>query len=142
MTRHQTRTDPGRAIEQCPQTGPDPELMTERKTILVAEDESDLVTLYEVWLQDEFDVITAQDGREAIEALPSEIDALICDRGMPHVTGEEVIEQLDAAGWEVPVIVVSSRRPDSELGRDDVAAYLTKPVDRESVTSAVRRVLG
>lgn len=56
-------------------------------TALLAEDEKDIQFLYSVWLRREgYEVITADDGREAIEAFDSgSFDLIVLDVMMPEV---------------------------------------------------------
>ncbi|MDS0293455.1 response regulator [Halogeometricum luteum] len=111
----------------------------EGRTVLVVEDDADLLGTYEVWLAgcEGVTVRTALDGKAALAAA-DDADALVLDRQLPALSGPEVLERLDG---DRPVVVVSAYRPDAHVGEDDVAAYLVKPVTRDRFLDAVRRAL-
>lgn len=111
------------------------------KEVLVAEDDEDLRRTMEVWLDDVagVSVTTVGDGAEAVAAL-EDADVFVCDRRMPKLSGEEVLET-DAAG-STPVVVVSSLEPDDRLSRDDVDHYITKPVFQDELADAIDAVSG
>jgi two-component system nitrogen regulation response regulator NtrX len=71
----------------------------------------DVATMAEQYAYDlrrlgRYDVITAGDGRRALDLLPSsDVDCVILDLEMPGMDGFEVLRALEKAGSEVPVIV-------------------------------------
>lgn len=109
-------------------------------TVLVVEDDEDLLGTYELWLADWEDVtvLTALDGEAALAAADDDVDALVLDRRLPALSGPEVLDRL---GGDRPVVVVSAYRPDAHVTEEDVAAYLVKPVTRDGFLDAVRRAL-
>lgn len=112
-----------------------------RHTVLVVEDDEDLLGTYEVWLAgwDDVTVLTALDGEAALTAVDDvEVDVLVLDRKLPALSGPEVLDRL---GGDRPVIVVSAYQPDDHLDEEDVAAYLVKPVTRDLFLDAIRRTL-
>ncbi|MFB6142442.1 MAG: response regulator [Halorientalis sp.] len=111
-------------------------------TILVAEDDTPMRASIEIWLADTgWDVITVENGQAAVEHLSPEIDVLVCDRRMPVLNASGVLDHLDDVDLDIPVIVLTAYEPDEDVSEDDVAAYLTKPVGKEVITSVIRRVL-
>lgn len=113
----------------------------ERLRILVADDDTDFLEVLELWLAeyDDPEVITVTDGKQALDVVDSSVNVFLCDRRMPELTGEEAIERIEAAGYDVPVIVTSAYAPDSALEADDVQTYLEKPIDRENLFDAIDR---
>lgn len=112
-----------------------------RHTVLVVEDDEDLLGTYEVWLAgwDDVTVHTALDGEAALTAVDdAEVDVLVLDRKLPALSGPEVLDRL---GGDRPVIVVSAYQPDAHLDEENVAAYLVKPVTRDRFLDAIRRTL-
>lgn len=82
-----------------------------RQTILVADDDPDVCAIYELFLESRFDVVTAENGKAALEALRSRSFALaIVDVHMPVMDGAELIRQVraDPALERLPVIVQTS----------------------------------
>jgi len=109
--------------------------------ILVVEDEPDLADLYAAWLGDEYRVRAAYGGREALDALVAEIDAILLDRRMPGLSGDEVLDEVRDRGIDCRVAMVTAVEPDFdiiEMGFDD---YLAKPVSKESLRETVESLL-
>ena len=100
-------------------------------TILVAEDDSDIVELMKLYLEnDGYRVLAAADGVSALELLRRErIDLAVLDIMMPRMNGYELTKAIRAQS-NLPIIVLSAKNADSDkilglnLGADD---YLTKP---------------
>jgi len=82
-----------------------------------------------------FDVITANDGAEALRRLgDTVVDAVITDLEMPRVSGYELIEDLRARASTrgLPVVVLTTRAGAKHVNlarRLGIAHYVTKPVD-------------
>ena len=84
-----------------------------------------------------YDVLTASDGLEAVEAVRSENpELLILDVMMPNMDGLEVCRTLRSEGWDRPILVltardgVSDRVAGLDAGADD---YLPKPFALEEL---------
>lgn len=113
----------------------------DRPTVLVVEDERALIELYVRWLEDDYRVLTATDGEEAIEQFDEEIDVALLDRLMPGMSGDEVLQELRKAVSGCKVAMVTAVEPDFDvisMGFDD---YLTKPVEREELLETIHRLL-
>lgn len=111
--------------------------------ILIADDDQDFLTALEVWLADYdgAEVITVTDGDAAIEAMDSSISVFLCDRRMPELAGEEVIERIRERGYDVPTIGISAYESDTYLHEGDVDMYLQKPIDRGELVESIDSVL-
>jgi CheY-like chemotaxis protein len=113
-------------------------------TILVVE--ADLVwreTLRILLEDDNYRVLTAATGREALELIQTEHPHLITlEPDLPDVDGQELIERIESMDplFDAPIIVVSERlyRPRAD---DHVAAVLSKPVDATLLTRSVQAAL-
>ena len=68
-----------------------------KKKILVVDDEKDIVDIlkYSLERENEFEVITASNGREAMEAAQSKPDLILLDIMMPELNGFEVCKKLN-----------------------------------------------
>jgi DNA-binding response OmpR family regulator len=109
-------------------------------TVLIVEDEQELADTFASVLDDEYEVIKTYSGEAAVESATEEIDAVLLDRKMPGMSGEEVLERLRSRGHDYPVAMVTAVRPDwdiVEMGFDD---YLLKPVGMAELTDAVERL--
>ena len=92
-----------------------------------------------------YDVLTASDGLEAVEAVRSENpELLILDVMMPNMDGLEVCCTLRSEGWDRPILVltardgVSDRVAGLDAGADD---YLPKPFALEELLARVRSLV-
>jgi len=97
--------------------------------------------VYAAHLKDEYDVRTAYDGSEAVEKLDEEIDAVLLDRRMPGMSGDEVLEHIREEGYDCRVAMVTAVDPDFDIldmGFDD---YVVKPVSRDDLYETVDRLL-
>lgn len=124
----------------------EPAAVTTAASILVAEDDPDLLSLLVRRLTKVgYRVTAARDGAEALLALGSGApDAVILDVMMPKVTGIEVARQLrsDAATSHVPVILISAGfRSDWDLGVAGEFHLLAKPFGVHEIQALLREVL-
>ncbi|MBT1682101.1 response regulator [Curtobacterium flaccumfaciens] len=110
--------------------------------VLIADDDAQLVRALSVTLSARgYDVVTARDGREAIDAVITERpDLVLLDLGMPRLDGIGVLEGVRA--WsQVPVLVLSARTDSSDkvdaldAGADD---YVTKPFQMDELLARLR----
>ncbi|MFP4625992.1 MAG: response regulator transcription factor [Natronomonas sp.] len=106
-------------------------------SVLVVEDEEELLEIYEGYLRDEFTVHTTTKGSEALE-LVDEFDVLLLDRRMPEMAGDEVLDTLRERGDDIPVAMVTAVDPDLDIAQMPFDEYLTKPVDRRALVDTVK----
>jgi CheY-like chemotaxis protein len=122
------------------------------KTILVVDDEPDVVTYLSTVLKDAgYDTMEAANGEEAMEQVRRRRPDLISlDITMPEMTGVKTYRQLkeDEALKEIPVVIVTGVTHDFKRfisSRAQVPApegYLEKPVKAEELLAEVRRLVG
>ncbi|MCR8645959.1 response regulator transcription factor [Paenibacillus sp. N1-5-1-14] len=102
-----------------------------RITVLIADDEAEIADLIELHLKKEdYDVIKASDGQEAVHAVQTNpIDLAILDIMMPKLDGYEVTRRIREHD-HMPIIFLSAKASDLDKiaglvrGADD---YMTKP---------------
>ncbi|MGB4852044.1 MAG: response regulator [Ignavibacteria bacterium] len=84
-----------------------------KKKILVVDDEKDIVDIlkYNLERENEFEVITASNGKEALEAAQSLPDLILLDIMMPELNGFEVCKRLknDKLTSGIPVIFLTAK---------------------------------
>ncbi len=115
--------------------------MTDDTTVLVVDDEVDIVDMFAIWLRDEYDVRTATGGEAALDELDASVDVVLLDRRMPKLSGDEVLESIREDGFNCRVVLVTAVEPDIDIidmGFDD---YLVKPVTRDDLKDAIDRML-
>ncbi len=126
-----------------PQSGTTPAPST--RPILVVDDDRKIVALVRAYLEREgYRVVTAYDGREALQRARSEDPALIVlDLMLPGIDGFEVMRALRADS-DVPVLMLTARSslPERILGLEKGADdYLPKPFSPAELVVRVKAVL-
>lgn len=117
--------------------------MSERRTVLVVEDDEDLRRLFRTALVlAGYDVVEAGDGLEAllrIDQAPP--DLVVLDIVLPRLSGIAVQQEIaaQAVTREIPIVVITGSA--MEADNLDVACFLRKPVSPEQVVDVVRRCL-
>jgi len=104
-----------------------------RPAVLVVDDERDVADLYALRLGEEYDPIVAYGGREALEKMDEHVAAVLLDRRMPDIHGDDVLEAMRGQGYDVPVIMVTAVDPELNILEMDFDDYLTKPVYEETL---------
>jgi CheY-like chemotaxis protein len=120
--------------------------MRQRK-ILVAEDDPTVLSLYcDLLHQEGYQVVTATDGRQALERIRTEKpDLAILDLRMPVMGGLDVLRQLYREGDPTPIVVSTAHgdlKGDLDITYGEVQAFLNKPVRLEDLSKAIRKALG
>jgi len=112
--------------------------------VLIADDSETILLLLRTRLEMEgYEVLTAADGVEAIEAMraadPSP-DILLLDAMMPRKSGIEALRELRAAGVDTPVLIVSAHQDQMDAGAAtdvEVSGYITKPIDFDQLFARI-----
>ena len=113
------------------------------KKILAVDDERHIVRLVEVNLQRAgYEVVTAYDGKEALEKVKSETpDLVVLDVMMPYMDGFEVLQNLkkNPNTRDIPVIMLTAKAQDADVFRgwqSGVDCYLMKPTPPQELIAA------
>lgn len=119
-----------------------------KKKVLVVDDEKDIVDIlkYNLERENEFEVLTAKDGREAIELAQSIPDVILLDIMMPELNGFEVCKLLknNPDTVKIPVIFLTAKENEIdeilglEIGADD---YISKPISPRKVLARIKSVI-
>jgi CheY-like chemotaxis protein len=118
-----------------------------RRTILVVEDEANMLRLLEGVLSKRgYQVLTAADGEEAIEVHRSHkdaIDIILLDLGLPKISGQDVLVKLKTENPDVKIVIATGYlEPDlsSEIERAGVKHFIHKPYVLDDVVKIVQSV--
>src|SRR5687768_17807201 len=124
-------------------------VMTQQKTILVADDESHILNVVSLKLRNAgFRVLTAHDGQEALDAAQQERpDLIITDYHMPLLSGLELCRRLkqDPATRGIPAIMLTARGyhlEPSDTAESGIRRMLSKPFSPRHLLATVNEVLG
>ena len=115
------------------------------KKILVIDDEQDVIIYLKTFLEkNDFQVLTAKDGEEAIQAAKKETpDLVTLDIMMPNESGVRFYRKMkkDVNLKEVPIIVISGMAG-RQLAVPKPEASFEKPVDRDKLLEKIRELIG
>ena len=114
-----------------------------QKTILIVEDEKNIVDILRFNLQREgYRTVEAYDGADGLEKARKENpDLILLDVMLPKMIGFDVCRTLREEGNNVPVIILTAREEEAdkvlglELGADD---YITKPFAMRELLARVK----
>ena len=127
--------------------------MQTKKKVLVVDDEPDIVEMLQTALESaSYEVVTACNGKEAIEKTRLEKpDAIILDLMMPEMDGFAASEELKDTEEtsRIPILALSAfpqKGPREGYGRDlgfylVTDDYISKPVDPKKILSRLQNVL-
>lgn len=118
------------------------------KKILVVDDEKDIVDIikYNLEREKEYEVLTASNGKQAIEAAETNPDLILLDIMMPELNGFEVCKILKSNPHTsgIPIIFLTAKENEIdeilglEIGADD---YITKPISPRKVIARIKSVI-
>jgi two-component system response regulator AdeR len=110
-------------------------------SVLIVDDEPDILDTYSAWLSGEYDVETASGGKEALEKIDPNISVVFLDRRMPDMLGREVLKKIRDRQDSPRVAMVTAVEPDFDIvsmGFDD---YLLKPVTKSDIIDTAELLL-
>ena len=116
--------------------------MNNQKTVLIVEDEKNIVDILRFNLQREgYQTCEAFDGEEGLaKACSQQPDLILLDVMLPKMNGFDVCRRLREQGDNVPVIILTAREDETdkvlglEIGADD---YITKPFSMRELIARV-----
>ncbi len=116
--------------------------------ILAVDDEKHIVRLVEINLKKAgYEVTTANNGREALEAVALSVpDLIVMDVMMPEMDGFAALKKLkeNSATSNIPVIMLTAKAQDADVFKgwqSGADLYLTKPFNPAELLTFVERIL-
>ena len=114
------------------------------ENILVVDDDKNICELVKMYLEDDFNVEVAYDGKDIMEIIKKLKPVLvILDIMLPVKSGWELCREIRDE-WDIPIIMLTAKGEETdkvlglELGADD---YITKPFSPRELTARVKAVL-
>lgn len=113
----------------------------ESPVVLIVDDEQDLADIYAEAIGDECITRVAYGGRQALELMDEDVDIVLLDRRMPDLSGDEVLEEIHASGYDCQVVMVTAVDPDFEIIELGFDAYITKPISTTDLVDVIERTV-
>ena len=116
------------------------------KRILVVDDEKNMCMVLKMLLErDGYAVVTAYNGKEAIEHLlkGEVIDLIISDLKLPDIDGLGILKFLKSTDREIPLVLITaygSIESAVEAMKEGAADFITKPFNKDVIRQIVRRI--
>ena len=119
------------------------------KLVLIVDDDALVLDLLQTYVSLEgFQVVTAENGRDAMDKIRAKApDLIITDLRMPKEGGYELLRSLQASGnGRIPVIVVTASKLDQSTiemirGEGNVVEFVVKPIPRALFIKTMHRHL-
>lgn len=96
--------------------------------VLIVDDEKEVAETYALRLEPEYETRIALGGEQALSAIDDDVAAVLLDRRMPDVHGDDVLAQLRERGYDCPIIMATAVDPDLNILEMDFDDYLCKPI--------------
>jgi len=119
--------------------------MKDKKTILIVDDNDDIITTYRVVLDRlGYDVVVVRDGLEVQNVVEKvKPDLVLLDVLLPGLSGSEVCKSIKEKA-DIPVVAITAsvsadtRKRMSEVGADE---FLLKPIDVSDLNRVIKQFL-
>ena len=116
--------------------------MTESRTcVLVVEDEPSLAELFTTFLEEEYSVLTATSGEEALSLANDDLDIVLLDRRMPEMSGDDVLIELNKRDIDAQYGMISGVEPDVDIVDLPFDDYMIKPIGREEILNFIESLM-
>jgi DNA-binding NtrC family response regulator len=116
------------------------------KTILVVDDEKSMCSVLRIlFREDGYSVLTATQGREAIQLISdgAEVDLIISDLRMPDLDGMDILSFLRKTNREIPLVMITAYgtiEDAVEAMKKGAVDFITKPFNKDVVRHLVQRI--
>jgi DNA-binding NtrC family response regulator len=115
------------------------------RKVLIVDDEPNVHAAFRRFLRNEFEVLSAFDGREALSSVEGDLpDAVLLDVQLPRLGGLAALEQIRERHPHIPVIVMTAYgTAETAIQATALAAreYLSKPIDGALVRRLLKEML-
>jgi CheY-like chemotaxis protein len=123
-----------------------------RRTVLICDDERDLLFMFRISLQESYDVLTAKSGEECIKMYLNakysgrKIDLILLDYKLGDTTGDYVAHKIKELN-DVKIIMITAYEVNDDIARELednklVIDIIQKPIDIDSLTAKITHCIG
>ncbi len=122
--------------------------MSDKKTILLVDDDPTILDMLALTLQPNYEVLTAEDGVVAAhiyERYVESIEALVTDLEMPRLSGGSLAEWVHHIRPHLPVIILSGSPQKAVAGslpEGPMISFLGKPFEPNQLEAVLQGALG
>ncbi|MBN1522532.1 MAG: response regulator [Candidatus Aureabacteria bacterium] len=112
--------------------------------LMIVDDEIIIQKLFRDFLQDEYDIVTATNGEEAMTSLETTpVDVVFCDIHMPRMDGIEVLKKVKEKYQALPVIMMDSFPEITSKKLEDMGAFafIHKPFYLREIKDVLKEVI-
>lgn len=118
-----------------------------RNTVLLVDDEPRVLSGLRRRLMTDFDIVTAERGREALEMVANDpsIAVVVADMQMPEMNGVELLKQLKETRPEIRRLMLTGNSDQetavAAINEGEVLRFMRKPCDADELKAAIRQAL-
>lgn len=121
------------------------EMTSEKRTILLVDDEENNIQLLKRSLRGKYDILTASDGKQALEIIKEkgdEISLIVSDQRMPEMTGTEFLKRISKTNPDIIKILLTGQA-DTEImvesiNECQIFQYILKPFDPVDLVEVIK----
>ena len=121
-----------------------PEIISGKPTLLIAEDVMDNYKLFQIFLQKDYNLIYAFNGQEAVELFRKyHPNAILMDIKMPEMNGYQATAAIREIDPSIPIIAVTAFAFADDKKRileNGFTKYVTKPITSESLLNTLKEI--
>ena len=116
-----------------------------KPTILLIDDEPEVLATLSCLLEDDYNVLSAANGKEGLSlASSNQLSLILLDLNMPEMTGIQFLQFFRNAGNNTPVMVITGNSSHDWAKRCadlNVQGYIEKPFDVERLLSRINMLV-
>ena len=124
---------------------------TEKKTVIICEDEPDVLLSFEIMLKSKYNIMLVDSGEECIAKYIEEInrgnkiDLVLLDYRLCDIMGDSVARKIKEYG-ETKIILISAFNIDGVLVKElengsYISKYILKPIETDSLVNLIDEVV-
>ncbi len=117
-----------------------------RKVLLIEDNQNIRENIEELLELSNYEVMTANNGQEGVEAIQSrKPDLILCDVHMPKMNGYQVLEYVKSKPTEIPFVFITSSSQEKDIKKGVLSgadSYLIKPFEIEDLQNTIIKLLG